>query len=1032
MELDLEGLVKTFKTLDTNSRGETQQRAEDQLKAWESVPGYHYLLQSVYLDQALPLQVRWLAIICFKNGIDKYWRSTRIHAVSKEEKHEIRKRLFNIIDESNKQFTIQNAHAAARIARFDFPNEWPDLFENVSELLQQCASESNVVKVHNVLIIFNQIIKALAAVRIGRTRAAMLQKVPSITPILIKLYVSFFESWTKNFDLDAMEVGYVCLKVTRRIVTDGYDYPHRDPALSEFFGLSLNNLQTLIIEYEKQELELLERYIKCYTKMYLGLISDNPTAFVCLPSAMDTLMTYLSLLESKASVIYNCVEDDDFWEQIAVRSFTMIKRLVHFVHKKGAVTLKQRSDKEEVQGAVAKLSTDFFTPGLVQNLAHLIMTWYLKLRPKDLESWSTQPEEWVIEEMQMNWEFQIRPCAENIFQDLVLYFKEYLAEYVLSEISGGLSNNQSLTDILQKDAVFSIFQLSSQVVSERVDFDNLLNDLFIPEGLKNDMLESKILKRRICLIISEWLQIRCSKESRIEVYKLLLNFLQLSNPMNDKVVRLTAISTLMHAVDGWDFEKTAFKPYLEEFMTLLIGELSNMELTESKLFVLKVISIVIEITNPLLPDEVLIRVMSVIPALWENSSSQNDQIIKTSIIRVLKAVVTSLNSESPKSYEVAMPLIPICCDERSELHSLLSEDGYELLQSVLQYCPLESLPEQLATDFSLVLIGLRDSTEILPLVLSIIRSYALFGVQAFSTEVGLETFKILGDYLPSLRDDSLVVLSSMLEIIMLQLGRLDTLAEAAPVVSNMIQSGLFAAMLTYVLDETQSPPCVVRILVPLTRFMYIHPQGWFEVLTRFASNQNVSPVQVLHSTMELIVKRLKNVGEPKIRKLAILGLLAVYSDPALLTSIPGDGPSNDIEYNIAQLDIKDGVSYVLTEHLASMLFTVTQALEEINEDENGNCEIYSREGEYDNDELVMIGDATDEFAETGIKPSGERMRYTNLCKGPRGDPVYLVPLKAKTSSFIQGLKQRFGDSGFAALTSRIDRATIEQLEMVLG
>jgi hypothetical protein len=30
----------------------------------------------VFLDQSLPLEVRYLAIIQLKNGIDKYWRKT--------------------------------------------------------------------------------------------------------------------------------------------------------------------------------------------------------------------------------------------------------------------------------------------------------------------------------------------------------------------------------------------------------------------------------------------------------------------------------------------------------------------------------------------------------------------------------------------------------------------------------------------------------------------------------------------------------------------------------------------------------------------------------------------------------------------------------------------------------------------------------------------------------------------------------------------------------------------------------------------
>jgi hypothetical protein len=32
--------------------------------------------QSVFLDKSLPIEVRYLAVIQLKNGIDKYWRKT--------------------------------------------------------------------------------------------------------------------------------------------------------------------------------------------------------------------------------------------------------------------------------------------------------------------------------------------------------------------------------------------------------------------------------------------------------------------------------------------------------------------------------------------------------------------------------------------------------------------------------------------------------------------------------------------------------------------------------------------------------------------------------------------------------------------------------------------------------------------------------------------------------------------------------------------------------------------------------------------
>ena len=62
-----------------SSRDPTQiQTGAKQLQEWEKSPGYYRHLQSAYIDHRLPLEIRYLAVIQLKNGIDKYWRKTAL------------------------------------------------------------------------------------------------------------------------------------------------------------------------------------------------------------------------------------------------------------------------------------------------------------------------------------------------------------------------------------------------------------------------------------------------------------------------------------------------------------------------------------------------------------------------------------------------------------------------------------------------------------------------------------------------------------------------------------------------------------------------------------------------------------------------------------------------------------------------------------------------------------------------------------------------------------------------------------------
>jgi hypothetical protein len=101
------------------------QTGTKQLQEWEKARGFYPLLQTVFLDKSLPLEVRYLAVIQLKNGIDKYWRKTATNAVSKEDKATIRARLLDsAVNEADSRLALQNALVVAKIVRFEFPNDW--------------------------------------------------------------------------------------------------------------------------------------------------------------------------------------------------------------------------------------------------------------------------------------------------------------------------------------------------------------------------------------------------------------------------------------------------------------------------------------------------------------------------------------------------------------------------------------------------------------------------------------------------------------------------------------------------------------------------------------------------------------------------------------------------------------------------------------------------------------------------------------------------------------------------------------------
>uniref|UniRef100_A0A9J7Z4M0 Importin-11 n=1 Tax=Cyprinus carpio carpio TaxID=630221 RepID=A0A9J7Z4M0_CYPCA len=73
--------------------------AEEQLRQWETQPGFYSVLLSIFNNHLLDVNVRWLAVLYFKNGIDRYWRRVAPHALSEEEKSSLRAGLITNFNE---------------------------------------------------------------------------------------------------------------------------------------------------------------------------------------------------------------------------------------------------------------------------------------------------------------------------------------------------------------------------------------------------------------------------------------------------------------------------------------------------------------------------------------------------------------------------------------------------------------------------------------------------------------------------------------------------------------------------------------------------------------------------------------------------------------------------------------------------------------------------------------------------------------------------------------------------------------------
>jgi hypothetical protein len=146
---------------------------------------------------------------------------------------------------------------------------------------------------------------------------------------------------------------------------------------------------------------------------------------------------------------------------------------------------------------------------------------------------------------------------------------------------------------LFKDSVYTAIGLAAAVLHQHLDFNSFLADTIVAEVQKQKP-GFNILRRRIAILLGQWITIKVSAENRPLVYKVFQHLLDPSDHCNDQVVRITAGRQLKNIVDDWEFNAEQFLPYVQTTITRLLSLIEEVENIETKMALLNTISILVE------------------------------------------------------------------------------------------------------------------------------------------------------------------------------------------------------------------------------------------------------------------------------------------------------------------------------------------------------------------------------------------------------------------------------------------------------
>ncbi|KIY92928.1 Importin-11, partial [Monoraphidium neglectum] len=141
-----------------------QKQAEQALHSLESQPGYVSCLAAIVANGEANHSARWMASVQLKNTVSKQWRPRYdSRGVSQEEKAYMRQHILDLISQDDSKIAVQVALVVAKIARSDYPREWPTL---VSDLLGRVHGGSTLT-VRRVYFVMHHVLKELSSKRLA-------------------------------------------------------------------------------------------------------------------------------------------------------------------------------------------------------------------------------------------------------------------------------------------------------------------------------------------------------------------------------------------------------------------------------------------------------------------------------------------------------------------------------------------------------------------------------------------------------------------------------------------------------------------------------------------------------------------------------------------------------------------------------------------------------------------------------------------------------------------------------------------------
>ncbi|KDQ20506.1 hypothetical protein BOTBODRAFT_309717 [Botryobasidium botryosum FD-172 SS1] len=886
--------------------------AHTRLQELQRQPGTYAEMQNIAATRSVPLNIRQMGIIQFKNNGTIHWRSRAVY--TDIHKADIRTRAMSFLDEADDTIAQCNAIIVSKIARIDYPKQWPTLISDLMSVIQSStearfaspASDPRIpLTLKRALKVLDQVLKELSSVKVLVGAQNMTQVTKQLHGFLINVYGRFSAQFQGSVqpatinspeNADDIEIAHLAFKCLSKIMiwlwgrSNGRS-DDDDAIIASFFENSSNQIQALwelrvnlILSLRSgganadatglKCIDFFTRHIRLFGKVFRRMQQLSLFRFGLLPQCSNLTLFYWSKIVEATGGPAEYVAD----EQTAVYPTKfLLQGMVLFKN-----SLSQWSPTRKARnGSMDTDHEEVFSVGFVEQCVQLLVSRFIPLNGGDLEKWMEDPEEWVNDEEKETdaWEFELRPCAERVLMTMAVRYPEYvtpLLKQTFDQVTAIPSTD--LPSVLQREALYCAIGRCAYKMKDVIDFDQWLSTHLVNEVQQSDP-NYRILKRRIAWVIGKWISEECAPANSPKVWEVLLYLLQ---DTSDVVVRLSAAVALRECVDTTSFSEESFEPFLAGNIAGLVQLLGEVETLDNKNRVTKCLNNTIERVGIRIVPYMNI-IAGPIPQLWE--SAENDYIFKASLLGTAQGLVTASREHSAALHPLVIPLVQESLNSDARLH--LDQDGLGLWLAALRNAttldPLTPGTLGLIDLLPGAMALLAENLDLLGTILNVIQSYLLLDATKTLQAQGLPLHQACKQCMSQ-------ALSANVKDLLINLNLMVQVAPSSLWAEAMHVSGLFWDLLKAVIDDKRSSNILTEHIYIFARMVLQDPLVFCQLISATASAQGIPETELYDKLLDQWWRKFDVMAEPRHRKLAAMGLgsLVATGRPEVLKRLSGE------------------------------------------------------------------------------------------------------------------------------------------------